>query len=416
MSVAAQDLSEWDKDPRLFLFTSLTAGSSQIFTATSRMELILKANKIPFQAIDVATDDKARKLWGRRAGKRKLPGLVKEGFVIGDINEVEEWNEFGELKDAIGPVPGATTTPAAPSAVTTKPTSAPANTASEAAPSSTTAPADDPMRDLAAQAASIGLARQKGPPVLVDASKIKPLEGTGTAEPKPEAAATEAPPAAAQEATPATSTPVASTEPAKLETINAAVDQKQSSIDTATAAAAPHIPRDPSDGVPSAPEPSKPVATAEQRQTTIDTAAAAAYISRDPTDGVPSAGTPITANTPGISYDVTPVPASAAESSDSLAGGAGLAESGRDSIAAESSTSLSGVAGADLDKTASSSSTSSLPSRSASTRHRGSDVRLASKEEIQEIEDGQRIDEGDETEEAEEKAADASKAGESVKD
>jgi hypothetical protein len=83
MSVAAQDLTALEKDPRLFLYTSLTAGSSHIITATSRLETILKANKIPFLAIDVATDEKARRLWGRRAGKRKLPGLVKEGFVLG---------------------------------------------------------------------------------------------------------------------------------------------------------------------------------------------------------------------------------------------------------------------------------------------------------------------------------------------
>lgn len=83
MAGGPQDLSELEKDPRLFLYTSLTAGSSHIITATSRMETILKANRIPFQAIDVATDEKARRLWGRRAGGRKLPGLVKEGFVIG---------------------------------------------------------------------------------------------------------------------------------------------------------------------------------------------------------------------------------------------------------------------------------------------------------------------------------------------
>lgn len=77
------DISDYEKDPRLFLFTSLTAGSSHIITATSRMETILKANKIPFQAIDLATDEKARRLWQRRAKERKLPGLVKDGFVLG---------------------------------------------------------------------------------------------------------------------------------------------------------------------------------------------------------------------------------------------------------------------------------------------------------------------------------------------
>ncbi|KAF2773431.1 hypothetical protein EJ03DRAFT_371346 [Teratosphaeria nubilosa] len=106
---STHDLSALEKDPRLFLYTSLTAGSSHIITATSRMETILKANKIPFQAIDTATDEKARRLWQRRCGGRKLPGLVKEGFVLGDLNEVEEWNEFGELRENIGPVPPAGT-------------------------------------------------------------------------------------------------------------------------------------------------------------------------------------------------------------------------------------------------------------------------------------------------------------------
>lgn len=79
----------YSMDPTLYLYTSLTSGSSHIVTATSRMETILKANRIPFKAIDIATDEKARMLWGRRSGKdeggrvRKLPGLVQEGFVIG---------------------------------------------------------------------------------------------------------------------------------------------------------------------------------------------------------------------------------------------------------------------------------------------------------------------------------------------
>ncbi|CAG9974027.1 unnamed protein product [Clonostachys byssicola] len=91
-------------DPALYIFTSLTAGSSHIVTATSRLETILRANRVPFKAIDIATDQKARMLWGRRAGKdgngrvRKLPGLVQEGMVLGDIVEIEEWNEYHELK------------------------------------------------------------------------------------------------------------------------------------------------------------------------------------------------------------------------------------------------------------------------------------------------------------------------------
>ncbi|KJZ73062.1 hypothetical protein HIM_07634 [Hirsutella minnesotensis 3608] len=100
-------MTTFSTDPALYIFTSLTAGSSHIVTATSRLETILRANRVPFKAIDIATNDKARMLWGRRAGKdesgrlRKLPGLVQEAMVLGDLVEIEEWNEYGELKQHV---------------------------------------------------------------------------------------------------------------------------------------------------------------------------------------------------------------------------------------------------------------------------------------------------------------------------
>jgi hypothetical protein len=76
------ELLEWERDKALYLFTSLTAGSSHIVTATSRIETILKNARIPFTYIDTATNESARKLFQRRARGKKLPLLVKEGFVI----------------------------------------------------------------------------------------------------------------------------------------------------------------------------------------------------------------------------------------------------------------------------------------------------------------------------------------------
>ena len=70
-------------DPTLYLYTSLSSGSSHVVTATARLETILRSHQIPFQAIDVATDEQARRLWGRRAKGRKLPGLVRSGSVVG---------------------------------------------------------------------------------------------------------------------------------------------------------------------------------------------------------------------------------------------------------------------------------------------------------------------------------------------
>lgn len=85
----ASSSASYSTDPALYIYTSLTAGSSHIVTATSRLETILRANRVPFKAIDIATDEKARMLWGRRAGKdesgrqRKMPGLVQMGMVLG---------------------------------------------------------------------------------------------------------------------------------------------------------------------------------------------------------------------------------------------------------------------------------------------------------------------------------------------
>ncbi|OSS49644.1 hypothetical protein B5807_05900 [Epicoccum nigrum] len=96
------ELAVFDKDPNIYLFTSLTAGSSHIITATSRIETILKANKIPFIGLDTATHELGKKLFQRRAAGKKLPLLVKEGYVLGGIEEIEEWNEYDELHEALG--------------------------------------------------------------------------------------------------------------------------------------------------------------------------------------------------------------------------------------------------------------------------------------------------------------------------
>ncbi|THW53207.1 hypothetical protein D6C99_00119 [Aureobasidium pullulans] len=197
---SAHDLSAWDKDGRVFLFTSLTAGSSHIITATSRIETILNANRIPFLAIDTATNESARRLWGRRAAGKKLPGLVKEGFVIADLDEVEEWNEFGEIKENIGDVPPASSAPApGGEAVTTRATMHPTTTAQPPAPlpvkptataanksaSDKSDPLQTPMANLsmkeaATEAAAIGAAR-KGPAPGINDTKVAPLK-SGLAE------------------------------------------------------------------------------------------------------------------------------------------------------------------------------------------------------------------------------------------
>ncbi|KAL2180286.1 uncharacterized protein P884DRAFT_236948 [Thermothelomyces heterothallicus CBS 202.75] len=151
MASESSEAKSYSTDPALYIYTSLTAGSSHIVTATSRLETILRANRIPFKAIDIATDEKARMLWGRRAGKdangrqRKLPGLVQMGMVLGDIVEIEEWNEYGELKDHVTFYYDEYTQPSIHQAPKQPPAGAPkapsATTASPAPPAPAPAPA-----------------------------------------------------------------------------------------------------------------------------------------------------------------------------------------------------------------------------------------------------------------------------------
>lgn len=72
-----------DESDTIFLLTSLSAGSSTIITATTRLEHILKSNKVPFKSVDLATDDKAKRLWHWKGNGRRLPAIAKEGEVIG---------------------------------------------------------------------------------------------------------------------------------------------------------------------------------------------------------------------------------------------------------------------------------------------------------------------------------------------
>ena len=223
--MADQTPKSYHTDPNLYLYTSLTAGSSHIITATSRMETILKAHKIQFQALDVATDDKARMLWGRRAGKRKLPGLVRMGNIVGDIEEVEEWNEYGELKEklepASRPTPSAPATPSkaptAPSSDTmskasgtnpvtpskTSPLKSSAETPPRPAPSSTDSPLTMAMRQAGFEAAKkAGDAKSKARAEALQASKsradvlssesLKKLDDSGPAGMPPPSGTTEA--------------------------------------------------------------------------------------------------------------------------------------------------------------------------------------------------------------------------------
>ena len=65
----------------------------------------MQANKIGYELVDLATDEKAKKVWRWHGKGKKLPGVVRvteDGeTIIGGLEELEEANEYGELKQLI---------------------------------------------------------------------------------------------------------------------------------------------------------------------------------------------------------------------------------------------------------------------------------------------------------------------------
>ncbi|KAK9240510.1 hypothetical protein V1525DRAFT_336978 [Lipomyces kononenkoae] len=93
-----------DEDKKLYIYTSFTGGGMfgrNIMTATNRLKLILKANNLAFEIVDLATNEQAKKLWARSSRGKKLPGVVKGKDIVGNYEDIEEANEFGEVQQLI---------------------------------------------------------------------------------------------------------------------------------------------------------------------------------------------------------------------------------------------------------------------------------------------------------------------------
>ena len=101
-----------------------------------------------------------------------------------DLEQIEEWNEFGELKENIGPTPSLNTAPSGPSSADLA--AKPAQTSNTLAPSPSSQPGAA-LRQLGTEAAAVANAKKTGGPILpkpgVDSSKIRPLPSGVAAAP-----------------------------------------------------------------------------------------------------------------------------------------------------------------------------------------------------------------------------------------
>ncbi|KAK9461398.1 uncharacterized protein V1516DRAFT_624273 [Lipomyces oligophaga] len=93
-----------DEGEQVYIYTSFTGGmmfGRNIMMLTNKLGTVLKAYGIEFQLVDLATSEKAKKLWVRSSKGRKLPGVIKGYDIVGNYEEIMEAHEYGEVKQMI---------------------------------------------------------------------------------------------------------------------------------------------------------------------------------------------------------------------------------------------------------------------------------------------------------------------------
>lgn len=98
-----EDDEEVFEQPEVFVYTSFSSAMINMVSHTNRMAHILQSHKIKFTYVDVATDERARRIWKWKgtAKGRVLPVVVREGEIVCDFQELEEFNEGHEVWERI---------------------------------------------------------------------------------------------------------------------------------------------------------------------------------------------------------------------------------------------------------------------------------------------------------------------------
>jgi hypothetical protein len=90
---------DWETDEEIYIYTSLANAQFNLNSDTNRMSTILQNNRIEFQLVDLGTNERAKKLWKWRSKGKKLPGIVRGEEILGNLVDLEEANEFGEVQE-----------------------------------------------------------------------------------------------------------------------------------------------------------------------------------------------------------------------------------------------------------------------------------------------------------------------------
>ncbi|GAA5982459.1 hypothetical protein JCM11641_006122 [Rhodosporidiobolus odoratus] len=105
--------------PSIDVFVTSILSNPALRGRHERVRRALTAARVPYAEHDVAGDEEAKRLWKRKnGGKNELPFVLSDGEPVGNIEDLDEAVEFGELRQFLrldAPAqPASSSAPAAP--------------------------------------------------------------------------------------------------------------------------------------------------------------------------------------------------------------------------------------------------------------------------------------------------------------
>ncbi|GAA5981634.1 hypothetical protein JCM5350_008057 [Sporobolomyces pararoseus] len=140
--------------PNIDVFVTSILSNPQLRGRHERVRRALTSARVPYAEHDVAGDENAKSFWKRKnGGKNELPFILVDGEPVGNIDDMDEAVEFGELRqflrlDVPQPPPPASTSTVPSSTSDTTPPSTDPSTITTKTPPPPPKPSLDDFADL----------------------------------------------------------------------------------------------------------------------------------------------------------------------------------------------------------------------------------------------------------------------------
>ncbi|KAJ3215479.1 hypothetical protein HDU67_000337 [Dinochytrium kinnereticum] len=84
------------------VYSSSVSGNLMVKKHTTRILDILRGRKVEVEEVDLSVDEEAKEYMQSKSGKNSLPQIFANGEYKGGLEQLEEANEDGAVKEFLG--------------------------------------------------------------------------------------------------------------------------------------------------------------------------------------------------------------------------------------------------------------------------------------------------------------------------